>query len=125
MDELTALATDMQGKGLIPFAFANDGRWPAMGTFDQLNFRMNGYQFHVDLMAGKEKWTDDKVKAVFAKWTELLPFHQPDANGRTWQEAAQRRGQQEGRHDDDRQLHRPAVPGSRPAPTSTSSPGRR
>ena len=89
MDELTALATDMQGKGLIPFAFANDGRWPVMGTFDQLNFRMNGYQFHVDLMAGKEKWTDDKVKAVFAKWTELLPFHQPDANGRTWQEAAQ------------------------------------
>ena len=60
-----------------------------MGTFDQLNFRMNGYQFHVDLMAGKEKWTDDQVKAVFAKWTELLPFHQPDANGRTWQEAAQ------------------------------------
>ncbi len=55
MDELKALATDMQGKGLIPFAFANDGRWPAMGTFDQLNFRMNGYQFHVDLMAGKEK----------------------------------------------------------------------
>jgi multiple sugar transport system substrate-binding protein len=89
MDELTALATDMQGKGLIPFAFANDGRWPVMGTFDQLNFRMNGYQFHVDLMAGKEKWTDDKVKAVFAEWTKLLPFHQPDANGRTWQEAAQ------------------------------------
>ena len=88
MDDLTALATDMQGKGLIPFAFANDGRWPAMGTFDQLNFRMNGYQFHVDLMAGKEKWTDDKVKAVFAKWAEILPFHQPDANGRTWQEAA-------------------------------------
>jgi multiple sugar transport system substrate-binding protein len=88
MDELMTLATDMQGKGLIPFAFANDGRWPAMGTFDQLNFRMNGYQFHVDLMAGKEKWTDDKVKAVFAEWTKLLPFHQPDANGRTWQEAA-------------------------------------
>ena len=36
-----------------------------MGTFDILNMRINGYQFHVDLMAGKEKWTDPKVKAVF------------------------------------------------------------
>ena len=115
MDELKALATDMQDKGIIPFAFANDGRWPAMGTFDQLNFRMNGYQFHVDLMAGKENWTDDKVKNVFAKWTELLPFHQADANGRTWQEAAQAVVDKTGRHDDHRQLHRPAVPGGRPA----------
>ena len=55
MDELMSLAADMQDKGIVPFAFGNDGRWPAMGTFDQLNFRMNGYQFHVDLMAGKEK----------------------------------------------------------------------
>ena len=78
----------MQEKGIIPFAFANDGRWPAMGTFDQLNFRLNGYQFHVDLMAGKESWTDDRVKAVFATWTELLPFHQADPNGRKWEEAA-------------------------------------
>ena len=42
--------------------------WPAMGTFDILNMRMNGYEFHIDLMAGKEKWTDPKVKAVFEKW---------------------------------------------------------
>jgi multiple sugar transport system substrate-binding protein len=88
MDELKTLATDMQAKGITPFAFGNDGRWPAMGTFDQINFRMNGYQFHVDLMAGKEKWTDDRVKAVFAAWTDLLPLHQENPNGRKWEEAA-------------------------------------
>jgi multiple sugar transport system substrate-binding protein len=60
-----------------------------MGTFDQLNFRLNGYQFHMDLMAGKESWTDDRVKQVFALWTELLPLQQADPNGRTWQDAAQ------------------------------------
>ncbi len=87
-DELLSLASDMQDAGLVPFAFANDGNWPAMGTFDQLNFRMNGYQFHVDLMAGKENWTDDRVKAVFAKWEQLLPVHQENPNGRTWEEAA-------------------------------------
>jgi multiple sugar transport system substrate-binding protein len=88
MDELTTLAGAMKDKGIVPFAFGNSGNWPSMGTFDQINFRMNGYQFHVDLMAGKEKWTDDRVKAVFAAWTDLLPLHQEDPNGRKWEEAA-------------------------------------
>lgn len=88
VDDLTALAGDMEGAGITPFAFANDGFWPAMGTFDQLNFRINGYQFHVDLMAGRESWTDDRVKDVFATWETLLPTHQADPNGRTWEEAA-------------------------------------
>ena len=88
LDELMSLASNMQDKGITPFAFANDGRWPAMGTFDQLNFRLNGYQFHVDLMAGKEKWTDERVKNVFTTWESLLQFHEDNPNGRTWQEAA-------------------------------------
>ena len=59
-----------------------------MGTFDILNLRINGYDFHVDLMAGKEKWTDPKVTAVFQKWAEILPFHAKDYAGLTWQNAA-------------------------------------
>ena len=88
MDELMSLASNMQDKGITPFALGNDGRWPAMGTFDQINFRLNGYQFHVDLMAGKESWTDERVKSVFSTWETLLPFHQENPNGREWQEAA-------------------------------------
>ncbi len=88
LDELKTLGAAMQDAGITPFAFGNGGQWPAMGTFDQLNFRLNGYQFHMDLMAGKESWTDDRVKEVFALWTELLPLHQADPNGREWQEAA-------------------------------------
>ncbi len=87
-EELLALATKMKEDGLVPFAYANDGKWPVQGTFDILNMRLNGYQFHVDLLAGKEDWTQDKVKNVFALWTDLLPFHQENPNGRTWQEAA-------------------------------------
>ncbi len=88
MEDLQALASNMQDAGLVPFAFGNDGRWPAMGTFDQLNFRLNGYQFHVDLMAGLESWTDERVRNVFTTWESLLPLHQENPNGRTWQEAA-------------------------------------
>jgi multiple sugar transport system substrate-binding protein len=42
----------------------------------------------VDLMAHRVPWNDAKVKSVFSTWAELLPYHQPDALGRTWQEAA-------------------------------------
>ena len=89
LDEFIALATKMKSDGLIPMAFADKDGWPAMGTFDILNMRQNGYQFHVDLMAGKEKWTDSRVKDVFNLWKQLLPYYQPNALGRTWQEGTQ------------------------------------
>jgi len=89
LDEFTALAKQMQKDGLVPIAFADKQGWPAMGTFDYLNVRTNGYQFHIDLMAGKQAWTDPKVKQVFDTWRGLIPYHQPGALGRTWEEAAQ------------------------------------
>jgi len=89
LDEFKTLAEKMKSDGLIPLAFGDKDGWPAMGTFDILNMRLNGYDFHVNLMAGKEKWTDPKVKAVFQKWAELLPYFDPQPLGKTWQEAAQ------------------------------------
>ncbi len=89
LDELKTLGAKMQKDGLIPIAFGDKDGWPAMGTFDILNMRINGYQFHVDLMAHKAPWDDPKVKKVFSTWAELLPLHQADPLGRTWQEAAQ------------------------------------
>jgi multiple sugar transport system substrate-binding protein len=87
--EFIDLASKVKGKGLTPFAFADKDGWPAQGTFDILDLRLNGYQFHVDLMAGKEKWTDDRVKKVFDQWKELLPFYQQGFAGRIWQDASQ------------------------------------
>ena len=78
----------MQTDGLTPIAFGDKDGWPAQGTFDILNLRLNGYDFHVGLMAGKEKWTDPKVTAVFQKWAEFLPYHAKDYAGLTWQNAA-------------------------------------
>jgi multiple sugar transport system substrate-binding protein len=89
IEEFKTLGDKMKADGLVPLAFGDKDGWPAMGTFDILNMRMNGYDFHVGLMAGTEKWTDPKVKAVFQKWAELLPYLQEGALGRTWQDAAQ------------------------------------
>src|SRR5690348_17707318 len=72
LDDLKGLADKMKTDGITPFAFADKQGWPAMGTFDILNMRINGYDFHINLMAGKEKWTDDKVKNVFTTWRDLL-----------------------------------------------------
>ncbi len=80
----------MKTDGLVPIAFADKDGWPAFGTFDYLNMRINGYQFHMDLMAHKAAWDDPKVKKVFQTWKDdLFPLQQDNPLGRTWQEAAQ------------------------------------
>jgi multiple sugar transport system substrate-binding protein len=87
-DDLIALCKQMQQDGFSnPIAIGQKDGWPAMGTFDIIDMRMNGYQFHVDLMAHKNSWTDPKVKAVFDKWAELAQYYTPGATGRIWQDA--------------------------------------
>ncbi len=89
MDEMTALMKDMQGKKISPIAFAAKDAWAPMGTFDILNMRLNGYDFHMALCQGKEKWDSAEVKNVFATWRDkLIPYQQENSLGRTWQEAA-------------------------------------
>jgi multiple sugar transport system substrate-binding protein len=87
-DEYKALAAKMQKDGLVPISLGDKDGWPAMGTFDYINMRLNGYDFHVSLMAGKEDWSGAKVKGVWDTWKSILPYSQQGANGRTWQEAA-------------------------------------
>ena len=88
IEEFKALGDKMKADGLVPLAFGDQDGWPAMGTFDILNMRLNGYDFHIGLMEGTEKWNDPKTKAVFEYWRDLLPYFQEGAPGRTWQDAA-------------------------------------
>ena len=87
-DALKKLCAQMQKDGLTPIAFGEKDGWPAMGTFDYLNMRLNGYQFHVDLMAHKQSWDQQKVKDVFDNWKSILPYQDKSALGLTWQDAA-------------------------------------
>jgi multiple sugar transport system substrate-binding protein len=87
-DDLMTLCNKMQSDGITPIAFADKDGWPAMGTFDILDLRMNGYDFHVGLLTGKNKWTDPKVTAVFQQWAKLVPFYTQGFAGLTWQQAA-------------------------------------
>ena len=92
-DELIALAKKMKAKGIIPVGFADKDGWPADGTFDYLNMRTNGYQFHLDLCAHKQSWNQKKVQDVFDNWNQLRQYQDPAALGLTWQEGAQKLAQ--------------------------------
>ncbi|MFN3133400.1 ABC transporter substrate-binding protein [Roseibium sp.] len=63
--------------------------WTAGGWFDYLNMRTNGFDFHMDLLQGKEKWDSEKVRATFANWRELIDMGAFIDNHQTysWQEA--------------------------------------
>lgn len=87
-DELISLCKKIKGDGLIPFAFGQKDGWPALGTFDILNLRINGYEFHLQLCQHKVPWTDSRLTAVFDHWRELLPYCQTGATGRIWEDAA-------------------------------------
>jgi multiple sugar transport system substrate-binding protein len=87
-DDLITLSKKMKSDGTVPLAFADKDLWPALGTFDILNLRINGYDYHINLMHNKAFWSDPQVTAVFDQWRELLPYTQSGANGRIWQDAA-------------------------------------
>ena len=88
-DDMIKFFDALKKKGLVGFAAGDKGGWEAMGTFDIINARVNGYQFHVDLLAGREKWTDQRVIDVFKQWELLLPYTNKNVLDLEWDGAMQ------------------------------------
>lgn len=70
--ELLAACAKLKAAGIAPIAIGSKALWPTAGWFDYMDLRVNGYQFHMDLTAGKIPYTDARVKALFDKWAELI-----------------------------------------------------
>ena len=87
-DDFLAACKKLQAAGLTPIALGDKGGWEAMGTFDFINFRTNGFQFHMDLTAGRAKWTDPRVQKTFANWATMFPYQNKDVLDLDWQAAA-------------------------------------
>lgn len=62
--------------------------WPGAGIFDYMSVRTNGYEWHMDLTAGKVAWTDDSVRRVFAEWAKVQPYITQNHAALDWQDAA-------------------------------------
>ena len=88
-DEFKANCQAVLDSGKKCFTLGSKFLWTAAGWFDYLNMRTNGYQFHADLTAGKVEWTDDRVKATFANWAELVEMGAfiDDHTAYSWQES--------------------------------------
>ena len=84
-DDLIKMLTLTKKNGLVAYAMGDKGGWEAMGTFDILNARVNGYQYHIDLLNGRAKWTDAKTKETFKYFAQLIPFMNPNFMDIEWE----------------------------------------
>ncbi len=87
-DEFVAACEKFSAAGIDCLTTGTKALWPGAGIFDYINLRTNGYEFHMDLTAGKVAWTDDKVKATFANWAKIVPYITKNHAAIDWQDAA-------------------------------------
>jgi multiple sugar transport system substrate-binding protein len=86
--EFVAGCEKFKAAGIDCLTTGTKALWPGAGIFDYINMRTNGYEFHMDLTAGKVAWTDAKVKATFAEWAKITPYITANAAAIDWQDAA-------------------------------------
>lgn len=87
-DQFVANCETFAAAGIDCVTTGTKALWPGAGIFDYMNLRTNGYDFHMDLTAGKVAWTDDKVKATFAEWAKIQPYITKNHAAIDWQDAA-------------------------------------
>ncbi len=87
--ELLSDCATLKAHGITPFTIGTKAPWPAAGWFDYLDLRVNGYAFHMKLMAGKVSYTDPRVEKVFDYWDQLTKpgYFIPNSASYAWQEA--------------------------------------
>lgn len=87
-DQFVANCEKFKAAGIDCLTTGSKALWPVAGIFDYLSLRTNGYEWHMDLTAGKVAWTDQKVRDVFAQWAKLQPYTTANHAAIDWQDAA-------------------------------------
>ncbi len=80
----------LKDAGYVPITIGTKYLWTAAGWFDYLDLRVNGLDFHMDLMAGKVPYTDPRVRKVFEYWRQLVDkgYFLDNHSAYSWQEGA-------------------------------------
>jgi multiple sugar transport system substrate-binding protein len=87
-DEFVANCEKFKAANIDCLTTGTKALWPGAGIFDYMSLRTNGYEWHMDLTAGKIPWTEPKVKDVFAQWARIQPFITANHAAIDWQDAA-------------------------------------
>jgi ABC-type glycerol-3-phosphate transport system substrate-binding protein len=71
-DEFLGACDALNAVGISPITIGTRMPWTAAAWFDYLDMRINGPEFHINLMLLKESYTDERVKKVFEYWKQLF-----------------------------------------------------
>jgi multiple sugar transport system substrate-binding protein/raffinose/stachyose/melibiose transport system substrate-binding protein len=89
-DEFLQVCETLKANGIAPITIGTKYRWTAAAWFDYLNMRVNGPEFHINLMLGKESYDDPRVLKVFTDyWAPLIEngYFIEDPAAYSWSEA--------------------------------------
>lgn len=87
--ELLQVGEILKQNQVTPIALGSKERWPLAGWFDYLNLRINGLDFHQDLLHGLLSHQDERVLNVFQHWQTLKDkdFFLSNNEQLTWRDA--------------------------------------
>jgi len=88
-DDFLDLCDKLKSKGIAPIGLGAGGNtpWVASAWFDYLDIRINGADYHRQLLAGKHRFDDPEVRKVFDRWQEVLPYFDPNGTAVAFQDA--------------------------------------
>lgn len=71
-EELLHIIRTLGRHKVTPFSLSNDISWSYLAWFDYLNMRLNGLEFHEELLQGIVNFNDQRVTKVLLKWKDLI-----------------------------------------------------
>ncbi|MBY8338613.1 extracellular solute-binding protein [Streptomyces spinosirectus] len=88
-DDFLDLCDKLKSKGIAPIGLGAGGNtpWVASAWFDYLDIRINGAQYHRELLAGKHRFDDPEVRKVFDRWQEVHRYFDPNGTALAFQDA--------------------------------------
>ena len=87
--EFQIVCDTLKNNNIAPIAIGTKHEWTTGSWFDYLNLRINGLQFHRELMEGKASFTDTRVVKIFEIWKEILEknYFNKNRNDLHWRES--------------------------------------
>lgn len=88
-EEFLHVGDTLVENGITPVTIGTKFLWTAGGWFDYLNLRINGFDYHMDLMDGTASYLDPELDEVFEVWADLIDrgFFLENHATYSWQEA--------------------------------------
>jgi multiple sugar transport system substrate-binding protein/raffinose/stachyose/melibiose transport system substrate-binding protein len=71
-NEFVLICDTLQANDVTPISLSGRNEFQAMLWFDYLDLRLNGPQFHWDLISGLERYDDPRVREVLETWKLLF-----------------------------------------------------